>query len=157
MWLFADADHAVEHDSKSTSGCAMILVGPNTYYPLNAFSKKQTVVAVSSTEAEVVSANHAVRADGVPMIALVEQLNIFKRKKSAAVSNDKPPANPDPIFTRIDPEIDEIQCGNVDGGLKASDINGLVAHFPDFAQVSNHRGLFNWYIRSVSCEQDPEH
>ena len=56
LWLFADADHAGEFDSKSTSGCAMFLVGPNTYFPLNAFSKKQTVVANSPTEAEVVSA-----------------------------------------------------------------------------------------------------
>ena len=42
LWLFADADCGGEHDSKSTSGCAMVLVGPNTYFPLNAFSKKQT-------------------------------------------------------------------------------------------------------------------
>ena len=68
LWLFADADHAGEFDSKSTSGCAMFLVGPNTYFPLNAFSKKPkkpTVVANSSTEAEVVSANHALRAEGI--------------------------------------------------------------------------------------------
>ena len=32
LWLFADADHAGEHDSKSTSGSAIVLVGPNTYY-----------------------------------------------------------------------------------------------------------------------------
>ena len=40
LWLFADADHAGEHDSTSTTGSAIVLVGPNTYYPLNAFSKK---------------------------------------------------------------------------------------------------------------------
>ena len=34
LWLFCDADWAGEHDSKSTSGCALFLVGPNTYYPL---------------------------------------------------------------------------------------------------------------------------
>ena len=51
-----------EHDRKSTSGCALYLVGPNTYYPLNAFSKKQTSVTMSSTESEVISANHGVRA-----------------------------------------------------------------------------------------------
>ena len=66
LWLFADADWGGEKDSKSTSGCAMVLVGPNTYYPLNAFSNKQTVTSTSSTEAEVVSANHAVRAEGIP-------------------------------------------------------------------------------------------
>ena len=49
----------------------MVLVGPNTYYPLNAFSKKQTVVATSSTEAEVVAANHAMRVEGLPVLAAV--------------------------------------------------------------------------------------
>ena len=43
LWLFRDADWAGEYDSKSTSGCALYLVGPNTYNPLNAFSKKQTI------------------------------------------------------------------------------------------------------------------
>ena len=90
LWLFADADHAGEHDSKSTSGCAMFLVGPNTYFPLNAFSKKQTVVANSSTAAEVVSANHAPRAEGMPMLALLEQLGIFKN--FVAEGWDKPQA-----------------------------------------------------------------
>ena len=68
LWLFCDADWAGEHDSKSTSGCALFLVGPNTYYPLNAFSKKQTSITMSSTESEVVSANHGVRAQGLPSL-----------------------------------------------------------------------------------------
>ena len=60
LWLFADADHAGEYDNRSTSGCLLnvsIIVGPSTYFPLTAFSKKQTAVAMSSTESEVVSAN----------------------------------------------------------------------------------------------------
>ena len=48
----------------------MYLVGPNTYYPLNAFSKKQTSITMSSTESEVVSANHGVRAQGLPSLSL---------------------------------------------------------------------------------------
>ena len=137
LWLFADADHAGEHDSKSTSGCAMFLVGPNTYFPLNAFSKKQTVVANSSTEAEVVSANHALRAEGIPMLALLEQLGIFKKMSQKAGINPKPNTleQYDPVFTRIDKEIDEIRYGNVEGGLSAANINGLKAHFPEFYQV----------------------
>ena len=70
LWLFCDADWSGEHDRKSTSGCAMYLVGPNTYYPLNAFSKKQTSITMSSTESEVVSANHGVRAQGLPSLSL---------------------------------------------------------------------------------------
>ena len=137
LWLFADADHAGEHDSKSTSGCAMFLVGPNTYFPLNAFSKKQTVVAISSTEAEVVSANHALRAEGIPMLALLEQLGIFKKMSQKAGTNPKPntPEQDDPVFTRIDREIVEIRYGNVEGGLSAANINGLKAKFPEFYHV----------------------
>ena len=118
LWLFADADHAGEHDLKSTSGCAMFLVGPNTYFPLNAFSKKQTVVANSSTEAEVVSANHALRAEGIPMLALLEELGIFKNMSQKAGTNPKPntPEPDDPVFPRTDKEIDEIRYGNLEGG-----------------------------------------
>ena len=134
LWLFADADHAGEHDSKSTSGSAIALVGPNTYYPLNAFSKKQTVVAISSTEAEVVAANHSMRAEGIPMLALFEQLNLFKKLQGKPARGDAKP-DADPVFTRIDPEIDEIRNGNVDMGCSAADINSLKASFPEFYQV----------------------
>ena len=84
MWVFADADFAGEHDSKSTTGATMILVGPNTYYPLNAYSKKQTVMSISSTEAEVVAANQGVRAEGIPTLALFEKLTLFKQAPDAA-------------------------------------------------------------------------
>ena len=82
----------------------MFLVGPNTYFPLNACSKQQTVVANSSTEAEVVSANHALRAEGIPMLALLEQLGTFKKLSQKAGTNPKPNTSEqnDPVFTRID-------------------------------------------------------
>ena len=134
LWLFADADHAGEHDSKSTTGSAIVLVGPNTYYPLNAFSKKQTVVAISSTEAEVVAANHSMRAEGIPMLALFEQLNLFKKLQGKPARDAAKPQE-DVVFTRIDPEIDEIRNGNVDTGCSVADINSLKASFPEFYQV----------------------
>ena len=70
LWLFADSDHAGEHDNRSTSGGFLDLVGPNTYFPLSAFSKKQTSIALSSTEAEVVCANVSLRRSGLPSSAL---------------------------------------------------------------------------------------
>ena len=70
LWLFADSDHAGEHDNRSTSGGFLALVGPNTYFPLSAFSKKQTSTALSSTEAEVVCANVSLRSLGLPSSAL---------------------------------------------------------------------------------------
>ena len=70
LWCFADADHAGEYDNKSTTGCFLVLIGPNTYFPLTAFSKKQTSVSISSTEAEVVAANISLRAVGLPSSGL---------------------------------------------------------------------------------------
>ena len=70
LYLFADADHAGEHDNRSTSGGFLVLVGPNTYFPLTAFSKKQTAIAMSSTESEVVAANLSLRAVGLPSSGL---------------------------------------------------------------------------------------
>ena len=134
LWLFADADHAGERGSKSTSGSAIVLVGPNTSYPLNAFSKRQTVVAISSTEAEVVAANHSMRAEGIPMLALFEQLNLFK-KLQGKPARDTAKLDADTVFTRIDPEIDDIRNGNVDAGCSVADINSLKASFPEFYQV----------------------
>ena len=66
LWCFADVDHAGDYDNRSTSGCFLVLVGPNSYFPLTAFSKKQTSVSMSSTEAEVVAANVTLRAVGLP-------------------------------------------------------------------------------------------
>ena len=70
LWCFADSDHAGEYDNKSTTGCFLVLIGPNTYFPLTAFSKKQTSVSMSSTEAEVVAANISLRAVGLPSSGL---------------------------------------------------------------------------------------
>ena len=70
LWCFADADHAGEYDNRSTAGCFLVLVGPNSYFPLTAFSKKQTSVSMSSTEAEVVAANVTLRAVGLPSSGL---------------------------------------------------------------------------------------
>ena len=70
LWCFADADHAGEYDNNSTTGCFLVLIGPNTYFPLTAFSKKQTSVSISSTEAEVVAANISLRAVGLPSSGL---------------------------------------------------------------------------------------
>ena len=166
LWLFADADHAGEHDSKSTSGSAIVLVGPNTYYPLNAFSKKQTVVAISSTEAEVVAANHSMRAEGIPMLALFEQLNLFKKLQGKSARDAAKPQE-DAVFTRIDPEIDDIRNGNVDTGCSVADINSLKASFPEFYQVkfmednqatitvmSKTQNInFKWLKQQFECKQ----
>ena len=83
LWL------AGEYDSRSTSGCVLVLVGPNTYYPLTAFSKKQTSVSLSSTESEVVSANVSLRSVGLPSSGLwahLQQAGGITPSKSRSLS-----------------------------------------------------------------------
>ena len=54
--LYADADFAgCRLTARSTSGGFLVLVGPNTFFPLTWLSKRQTSVSRSTTESEVVA------------------------------------------------------------------------------------------------------
>ena len=139
LWLFADADFAGAHDSKSTTGSFMALVGPNTYFPINAFSKKQTAVAMSSTEAEVIAANHSVRAQGLPSLSLFNYLlamsdpdtALEERQKQAGLQAMPKATSPkDPVsIARIDPELDEIRYGFFHNGPESvANVNHLQVH-----------------------------
>ena len=71
--LFSDADFAGDRkDFKSTTGVFAALMGPHTFFPLGAVSKKQTVCSNSTVEAEVVAAYAAVRATGISLLDLWE-------------------------------------------------------------------------------------
>ena len=120
LWLFCDSDFAGEFDAKSTAGCALFLVGPNTYYPLNAFSKKQTSITMSSTESEVVAANRGIRAQGLPSLSLW-----FFLWMGEAEAVPKAAMKPGTAVARIDPELDEIRYGG----------NGLHVSLPDKFKV----------------------
>ena len=59
-----DADFAGDtKDARSTSGGYLVLVGPNTFFPLTWLSKRQTSVSRSTTESEVV----AMAAGSIPV------------------------------------------------------------------------------------------
>ena len=102
LWLFCDSDFAGEFDAKSTTGCALFLVGPNTHYPLNAFSKKQTSITISSTESEVVAANQGIRAQGLPSLSLWFFLWMGEAGREAV---PKAAIQPGTAVARIDPEL----------------------------------------------------
>ena len=128
LWLFCDSDFAGEFDAKSTTGCALFLVGPNTYYPLNAFSKKQTSVTMSSTESEVVAANQGIRAQGLPSLSLWFFLWMGEAGREAV---PKAAIQPGTAVARIDPELDEIRYGGkTSDGRSVAGINGLHVSLP---------------------------
>jgi hypothetical protein len=65
--LFTDADFAGDGDThRSTSGVFLCLKGPRTFVPLSAVSKRQSCVSHSTPEAEIVAADHGVRAEALP-------------------------------------------------------------------------------------------
>ena len=73
LHLYADADFAGDRPSyKSTSGAFLALSGPNTCFPLGAKCQRQTAVAHSTPEAEIISANAAIRTIGLPAVDLWE-------------------------------------------------------------------------------------
>ena len=56
--------------SRSTSGGFGEIVGNNTFFPLDWYSKRQTATAHSTTEAELVSASKMLRESLVPLQSL---------------------------------------------------------------------------------------
>ena len=56
--------------SRSTSGGFLELVGDNSYFPLDWFSKRQTATSHSTTEAELVAASKMLREHLVPLQSL---------------------------------------------------------------------------------------
>ena len=69
--MFVDASFAGDlADSKSTSGAIVVLVGPNTWVPITWLCKKQGAVSHSSSEAEIIALEAALRAEGIPALML---------------------------------------------------------------------------------------
>ena len=69
--LYRDADFAGDKYSPNfITGVFMALTGPTTFFPSNGVPKKQTCVSHSTPEAEIVSANAAVRLEGLPALKL---------------------------------------------------------------------------------------
>ena len=69
--LYADADFAGDKRSgRSTSGGFLAMGGPDTFFPIQAISRKQTAVSHSTPEAEIVAADLAVRTIGIPSLSL---------------------------------------------------------------------------------------
>jgi hypothetical protein len=69
--LYADADFAgCKRTGRSTSGAFLCMGGDDTFFPLQAVSRKQTAVSHSTTESELVAADTALRVIGIPCLPL---------------------------------------------------------------------------------------
>ena len=73
--LYCDADLASDrNDAKSTSGVFMCIVGPTSFVPLAAVSKKQTSASKSTPEAEIVAIDHGLAKHAIPALSLWENI-----------------------------------------------------------------------------------
>ena len=71
LGLFQGSDFAGDlEDSKSTSGGILCIFGRHTFVPRSWMCKKQTSVSHSSTVAEIISLDAALRMDGIPALTL---------------------------------------------------------------------------------------
>ena len=71
--LFADADFAgCKRTARSTSGAFASLSGPGIFVPLSGKTAKQSCVSHSTPEAELVSADTALRCIGLPFMDLFD-------------------------------------------------------------------------------------
>ena len=59
-------------DAKSTTGVFMCIVGPTSFVPLAAVSKKQTSVSKFTPEAEIVAIDYGLSKRGLPALSLWE-------------------------------------------------------------------------------------
>jgi hypothetical protein len=67
--LYVDADYAgCRLTARSTNGGFLVLVGPNTFFPLSYVSKRQTCVSGSTTESEIVSLAFSLYQEALPAL-----------------------------------------------------------------------------------------
>ena len=93
--LYADADFAGCVESlRSTSGGQLNLQGSNTRFPLSGSSKRQSCVSHSTPEAEIVAADVAMRAMGLPALQLLQR--ILKKSPNFVFYDGEKPYNAPP-------------------------------------------------------------
>jgi hypothetical protein len=85
--VYADADFAGRIKTmRSTTGVILAVSGPNARMILAGVSKRQTAVSHSTPEAEIIAADHAMRAEGIPALSLLD--TIFERKVHLCMMED---------------------------------------------------------------------
>lgn len=84
LTLYVDADFASDlRTSKSTSGAYLCLVSPQPFFPIISACKTQGCVSQSSTEAEIVSLEHAMRSEALPLITRWDTMYNLKTNNSS--------------------------------------------------------------------------
>ena len=91
--MYCDASFADDAENrKSTSANIMFLMGPRTCVPISWMCKKQGAVSHSSTEAETIALDAAVRMDGLPSLQLWDEaISVFGNGQQATWDKETKP------------------------------------------------------------------
>jgi hypothetical protein len=85
--VYADADFAgCVRRMRSATGVILAVSGPNARVTLAGVSERQTAVSHSTPEAEIIAADHAMRAEAIPTLSLLD--TIFERKVHLRMMED---------------------------------------------------------------------
>ncbi len=105
LTLCTDSDFAADHDDpKSTSGIALCIRGPHTFVPLTFISKKQGAVSHSTTEAEMIALELALRQELLPFLDLWEAVLQMYHIGAGEQAVGKPlPASADTVAPVVEP------------------------------------------------------
>ena len=89
LMLYCDASFAGDlQDSKSTTGGLLCIVGEHTFVPISWMCKKHGAVSHSSSEAEIIALDAALRLEGIPaMTVWATIIEVFS--KTPAKSNQQ--------------------------------------------------------------------
>ena len=88
---------------------------------------------MSSTESDVVSASHGIRAQGLPSLSL--WCFLWGEIVCRPTPQPRNPQEPIPILTKFDPELDEIHYGGAANGKSVANLNSLNCHLSPKFQV----------------------
>ena len=96
-------------DSKSTTGTLFAIVGPNTFVPLHWICKKQGAVSHSSTEAEIISMETALRTEGLSFATLFDLIHtVFQADEGEIEGPGGEDSKVNHVATRDEAEIHEL-------------------------------------------------
>ena len=164
LHAFPDADLAGSYDTtRATSGGFIHINGPNTYFPLDWYSKRQTATSHSTTEAELISASKMLRESLIP---LMELWSIMLQRNVKGVIHEDNQSTITVIDTGYSPQLrhlqkhhrislgivhelcknDDIEVTHVDTNLQKGDIVTKGLARPKHDPACKMVGLYPYFV-----------
>ena len=170
LGLFQDSDFAGDlEDSKSTSGGTLCVFGSHTFVPIGWMCKKQTSVAQSSTESEIISLDTGLRLDGLLALELWDLIvSVLENVSRVSDGSGKPESddhkhhkslNKIDVMKDIDAVLSNVQSASQEALLYVFEDNEAVIKMiikgrsPTMRHVSRtHRVALDWLFDRINLD-----